>query len=134
MSKQKQDQVAIIGMACVFPKAPDLHTYWQNIVNKVNAISDPPENRRMDEFSDSSPGRIYKTYCSRGVYLEDSPLFRSFDFGIMPVSIDGAEPEHFLALQVAHDALQDAGFPQKPLNRERTEVILGRGTFVSEDW
>ena len=30
---QKSGDVAIIGMACVFPKAPDLQTYWQNILS-----------------------------------------------------------------------------------------------------
>ncbi|MBW2602904.1 MAG: polyketide synthase dehydratase domain-containing protein [Deltaproteobacteria bacterium] len=125
------DDVAIIGMACVFPKAPNLQTYWENILSKVDAIDDPPEDRRMDEFFDPRPEEKYKTYCKRGGYLYELPKFNPFDFGIMPVAIDGAEPEHFLALQVAHDALVDSGFPEKPLNRERTEVILGRGTYVS---
>lgn len=125
------NEVAIIGMACVFPKAPDLQTYWENILSKVDAIGDPPEDRRMNEFFDPRPEEKYKTYCKRGGYLAELPKFNPFDYGIMPVAIDGAEPEHFLALQVAHDALVDAGFPEKPFNRERTEVILGRGTFVS---
>jgi acyl transferase domain-containing protein/phosphopantetheinyl transferase/acyl carrier protein len=127
----RKEDVAIIGMACVFPKAPDLKTYWQNILAKVDAISEPPEDRRMDEFFDPEPGVKYKTYCKRGGYLEKLPRFSPRDHGIMPVAIDGAEPEHFLALQVAHQALVDAGFPDKPFNRERTEVILGRGTYVS---
>ena len=37
-------EVAIIGMACIFPKAPNLQTFWQNIVSKVDAIDDPPED------------------------------------------------------------------------------------------
>jgi len=127
----EQDKAAIIGMACVFPKAPNLPAFWNNIVKKVDAIGDPPKDRRMDEFFDPDPDEATKTYCARGGYLEDIPPFRPFDFGIMPVSIDGAEPEHFLALQVAHDALLDAGLREKPFNRERVEVILGRGTYVS---
>ena len=34
--------VAIIGMACVFPKAPDLRSFWENILAGVDAIGDPP--------------------------------------------------------------------------------------------
>src|SRR5215831_3720378 len=36
------EDVAVIGMACLFPGAPDLATFWQNIVGKVDAITDPP--------------------------------------------------------------------------------------------
>ena len=53
------------------------------------------------------------------------------DFGIMPVAVEGALPEQFMALKVANDALVDAGFPEKPFNRDFTEVILGRGTFIT---
>jgi acyl transferase domain-containing protein len=35
--------VAIIGMSCLFPGASDLDTYWQNIMDKHDAITDVPE-------------------------------------------------------------------------------------------
>jgi acyl transferase domain-containing protein/phosphopantetheinyl transferase/acyl carrier protein len=124
-------EVAIIGMACIFPKAPDLQTFWQNIVSKVDAISDPPEDSLTSEVYDPASTANNRIYCKRGGYLQDLPPFNPADFGIMPVALDGAEPEHFMALKVAYDALVDAGFPDKPFNRERTGVILGRGTFVN---
>ena len=42
--------VAIVGMACLFPKAPDVAAYWENIVRKVDAVSDPPLSREMEPF------------------------------------------------------------------------------------
>src|SRR5262249_13480660 len=36
--KEKPCDVAIIGMACFYPKAADVWAYWENILNKVNAI------------------------------------------------------------------------------------------------
>lgn len=126
--------VAIIGMACVFPKAPDLRTYWRNIVAKVDAIGDPPAGRGFEGVYDPDSDANDRISCQRGGYLDELPLFNPADFGIMPVSLDGAEPEQFMGLKVAHDALMDAGFPDMPLNRERTEVILGRGTFVNRGY
>jgi acyl transferase domain-containing protein len=126
--------IAIIGMACEFPKAPDLQHYWQNIVSKVDAIDDPPADRGIDAFYDPQASSNDRIYCKRGGYLADLPRFNPVDFGIMPVAVDGAEPEHFIALKVAHAALCDAGFPKMPLNRERTEVILGRGTYVNRGY
>ena len=130
------NDVAIIGMACVFPQAPDLQTYWQNIVSKVDAISDPPGERgkQFDQVFDSDSSANDRIYSKRGGYLEDTYSFNPFSYGIMPVSVDGSEPEHFMALKVAHEAFIDAGFPEKPFNRERTEVILGRGTFVNRGY
>ena len=37
-----QHGVAIIGMACLFPGAPNLDVYWRNILGKVDAVTDPP--------------------------------------------------------------------------------------------
>ena len=50
--------VAIIGMACVLPGAPDLDTFWHNIVNKVDAITDvPPERWDPEIFFDPKSDR-----------------------------------------------------------------------------
>jgi acyl transferase domain-containing protein/phosphopantetheinyl transferase (holo-ACP synthase) len=135
--KQKsriKGEVAIIGMACVFPKAPDLQTYWQNIVSKVDAIGDPPLDRGFDQVYDPDSNANDRIYCKRGGYIEDLPLFDPAEDGVMPVAIDGAEPEHIMALKIARDALMDAGFSEKPFNRESTEVIIGRGTFVNRGY
>jgi len=124
-------EVAIIGMAGIFPRAPEVRTFWQNIVSKVDAIGEPPEDSLTSRVYDPASTANNRIYCKRGGYVTELPPFRPADFGIMPVAVEGAEPEHFLALQVAHDALVDAGFPDKPFNRAKTEVILGRGTFVN---
>src|SRR5262249_3631695 len=48
--------VAVIGMACLFPKAPNLQTYWKNILGKVDAISEIPENRwNWRQYFDPNP-------------------------------------------------------------------------------
>ncbi len=124
-------EVAIIGMACIFPKAPNLQTFWQNIVSKVDAIDDPAEASLTSQVYDPTSTANNRIYCKRGGYLKELPPFNPADFGIMPVALDGSEPEHFMALKIAYDALADAGYPDKPFNRELTEVILGRGTFVN---
>ncbi|MEM9445731.1 MAG: beta-ketoacyl synthase N-terminal-like domain-containing protein [Verrucomicrobiota bacterium] len=118
----RANDVAIVGMSCVFPGADNLHQFWQNIVSKHDAIDNPS---LFDKNTDD------KVYCKRGGYLHDLARFDPMTYGIMPKAIDGAEPEHFLALRVADEALRDAGYPQIPINRERTGVIMGRGTFAN---
>ena len=47
-----QGDIAITGMACLFPGAPNLRTYWENIIGKVDAISDAPEDWNAELFYD----------------------------------------------------------------------------------
>lgn len=129
-----KEDVAIIGMAAVFPKASDINAFWQNILAKVDAIVDPPEESLISQVYDPDSKANDRIYCKRGGYIDELPPFHPSDYGIMPVAIDGAEPEHFIALKIAQDALLDAGIPEKPLNRERTEVLIGRGTFVNRGY
>ena len=42
--------IAIIGMACIFPKAPNLRTFWENILAKVDGIDDAPDDWGADRF------------------------------------------------------------------------------------
>jgi acyl transferase domain-containing protein/phosphopantetheinyl transferase len=123
------NEIAIVGMACLFPGAASPGEFWRNIVNKVDAITDPPENAE-DRYLPHDP-EAEEVYCRRGGYLGDLCRFDPMAYGIVPNTVNGTEPEHFLALRVADEALRDAGFPEIPLNRERTEVIVGRGTFAN---
>lgn len=131
---QSLSDVAIIGMACIFPGAPNLRTYWENILNKVEATDDPPEEWRAELCYDPHSQANDRIYTKRGGYLGDLARFDPLKFGIMPRSIDGGEPDHFLALRVAYEALEDSGYVQRPFNRERTAVIIGRGTYINRGY
>jgi acyl transferase domain-containing protein/phosphopantetheinyl transferase (holo-ACP synthase) len=120
-----QMPVAIIGMACIFPQAPDLRSYWNNILGGVDAIGEPLPAWDAKTYLDS--GRI-KT--ALGGYLKDLFRFEPRDFGIMPKSMDGGEPDQFLALRVAAEALADAGYLGPAFDHSETGVILGHSTYL----
>ena len=124
--------VAIIGMACVLPAAPDLDTFWHNIVNKVDAITDvPPERWDPEIFFDPTSYANDRVYSKRGGYLAYPVQFNPADVGVIPITAIHGEPEQFLALMVAHHALADAGYLHRPTHRDRTEVIMGRGNYLN---
>ncbi len=123
--------IAIIGMACVYPGAKDVRSYWENILAKVDAVSDPPPDWEADFYYDPDSRDNDRTYCKRGGFLGSLATFDPARYGVMPNVVDGAEPDHFLSLRAAYDALSDAGYLHKPEWRERTEVIIGRGTYVN---
>lgn len=123
--------VAIIGMSCLYPGAPDLESYWNNIVSKVDAVSAPPPEWEVERYYDPNSTEVDRIYCKRGGFLGELARFNPVKFGVMPNSIDGSEPDQFLALRIAHEALVDAGYADGQIDRTRIEVILGRGTYLN---
>jgi acyl transferase domain-containing protein len=126
-SGESKEPIAVIGMECIFPKALDMKTYWQNILNGVNAIGEPLEQWEADRY-------INKGYVStsKGGYLRDLYRFNPMEFGVMPSSVDGGEPDQFLALEVARRALADAGeqYLDADYNHRDTGIILGHSTYL----
>jgi acyl transferase domain-containing protein len=125
MSSQNQE-IAIVGMAGLFPGAPDIDVYWENILSKRCFIADGPEDWVGQMFDPDSPD-IERIYTKKVGLLGDLAVFDPVEFGVVPNSLDASEPDHFLALKFAAAALHDAGYSAKSFNHEKTGVILGRG-------
>ncbi|MES1261716.1 MAG: polyketide synthase, partial [Acidobacteriota bacterium] len=123
--------IAIIGMSCVFPGARNLRAYWENILNGVDAVTDAPDEWEAERFFSATSESGDKTYCRRGGFLHGLAEFDPVRYGIMPGSVDGTEPDHFLALATASEALADARIGNLDKVREQTAVIIGRGTYVN---
>ena len=124
--------VAITGMACLYPGAGDVDAYWSNILDKVDSTSEPPpESWDPGVYYDPEFADHDRTYCQRGGYLGDLATFEPLRYGVPPVSV-GGEPDQWLALRIAHEALRDAGATELADEvRARTAVILGKGTYLN---
>ncbi|HUQ55779.1 beta-ketoacyl synthase N-terminal-like domain-containing protein [Lentzea sp.] len=124
--------VAIVGIGAVFPGAPDVTTFWRNIVGGVDAIGQIPPGR-WDPATyydrDSTTGDRF--YCRRGGFVDDLAEFDPTRFGIMPSTVDGAEPDQLLALATAAEAIADAGGEAVLPSRDRVGVVVGRGGYLT---
>jgi acyl transferase domain-containing protein/phosphopantetheinyl transferase len=121
---------AIVGMACLLPGAPDLETFWANLLGGVDAITDVPHGRWDPLYYDPDADAPERFYCRRGGFVDDIAGFDPTEFGIMPLAVDGAEPDQLLALGVAARALADAGDPHRSADPTRVGVIIGRGGYI----
>ncbi|WP_232794052.1 type I polyketide synthase [Pseudofrankia saprophytica] len=121
-------------MAVLLPGAPDLETYWRNLVDGNDAIAEVPPGRWDPAFYDpraaSGPARADRIYCRRGGFVDEFAYADPLRFGIPPSDVRSIEPDQLLALRVAAAAIDDAGGPSRLGDPGRVGVILGRGGYI----
>lgn len=122
----REKPVAIIGMASIFAMAENLEKYWDNILNKVDAITDVPADRwDVESYYDPDPKAPDKSYCKRGGFLPEID-FDPLEFGLPPNILEATDVSQLMGLVAARDALNDAGYgDDHPKYRETTGCILG---------
>ncbi|GHH33685.1 beta-ketoacyl synthase N-terminal-like domain-containing protein [Lentzea cavernae] len=124
--------IAIVGIGAVFPGAPDAATFWRNIVSGVDAIGQiPPGRWDPATYYDRDSRTGDRFYCRRGGFVDDLAEFDPTRFGIMPSTVDGAEPDQLLALATAAEAIADAGGEAALPSRDRVGVVVGRGGYLT---
>ncbi|MFY9509592.1 MAG: beta-ketoacyl synthase N-terminal-like domain-containing protein, partial [Rubrivivax sp.] len=117
--------IAIIGLGCVLPKSRDLRDYWENILARVDAITEIPSHRwdwRL--YFDADRQAKDKIYSKWGGFLDDL-VFDPTEYGMPPKSIESVDPMQMMGLEVARRTLVDAGYGSKPFDREHASVIIG---------
>ncbi len=123
----EDDRIAIVGMACRFPGAPDLSAYWRLLETGVNAVAD----RRPDT---DSPGNLasglpagYAAY-GRGAFVDGIDKFDAGFFRITPINARMMDPQQRMMLEMSWHALEDAGMDPNLLKGSRTGIYAGIGT------
>ena len=127
--------LAVIGVACRFPGAPDKQTFWNNIVADVYSIRPmPPERFHRERYFDPEVGAYGKSYCDLGGLLDEHP-FDGTTFRIPPKVVESTDIAQLWALEVARDTLADAGFDQDGLKGRNCGVVIGhaRGSMLTAD-
>ena len=121
------EPIAVIGMACRFPKAPGVAQFWDNTLNRVDAITEVPADRWQSSrfYSERAdlPDRVISKW---GGFIEAMP-FDPVRYGIPPASVASIEPLQLLFLDVVRRALEDSGYDKRPFDRERAAVVVGTG-------
>ena len=121
----KPFDVAIVGMGCLLPKAPNVRAFWANILNKVDAIGDIPKERfSIDLYYDPDRKAKDKIHSRWGGFLDAVP-FDPMRYGIPPTALPSIDPLQLLALVTVDQALRDAGYHDRDFPRQKTSVILG---------
>ncbi|MFI6100024.1 amino acid adenylation domain-containing protein [Lentzea sp. NPDC051213] len=91
------DTAAVIGLACRFPGAETPEEFWAQLVAGTDSVTGIPASRWQDE-----PGW--------GSFLDDPALFDPDVFGITEEEARLIDPHARMLLELAHEALERAGY------------------------
>jgi acyl transferase domain-containing protein/acyl-CoA synthetase (AMP-forming)/AMP-acid ligase II len=126
VQRDMQEPLAVIGMACRFPGAPDPEAFWQLLHNGVDAVSEiPPDRWISDDYYDPTPGVPGKMYTRRGAFIADVDRFDAAFFGIAPREAVRMDPQQRLMLEVTWEALERASLDPQGLQGSQTGVFVG---------
>ncbi|PPS43906.1 type I polyketide synthase [Chroococcidiopsis sp. TS-821] len=122
------EPIAIIGIGCRFPKAKDPESFWQLLRNGIDAIAEvPPQRWDINTFYDPQPATPGKMNTRWGGFLDQDQV-DGFDpgfFGISPRETEHMDPQQRLVLEVAWEALENAGIVPETLANSQTGVFIG---------
>ena len=121
---REDDGIAIVGMACRFPGAPDLDAFWRLLVDGADAISDGRRDAGPWDGVAGDPDAPDPAYRWGG-YVEDIDKFDAKFFGIKPIEARMMDPRQRMLLETGWHALEDAGIDPGGLKGSATGVYAG---------
>ena len=126
--KRAREPIAVVGMSCRFPGAPDLDAYWDVIRQGVDATQDIPSSRwDMTDLYDPTGQQSGKMSVKRAGLVEGIDQFDPRFFGISPREAARMDPQQRLLLEVAWEALEVGAIPADRIVGKSVGVYVGIG-------
>ncbi|TQS19344.1 type I polyketide synthase, partial [Microbispora sp. KK1-11] len=111
-----EDAVAVVGLACRLPGAPHPRDLWELLRAGRDAVGPPPESRLARE--PRLAGLL-------GGFLDRVDEFDAGFFGVSPKEAAAMDPQQRLTLELAWEALEDAGIRSADLAGTSASVVIG---------
>lgn len=109
------DPVAVIGLSCRFPGAPDPVRFWENLASGTESVGPVPEGR----------GGPSANGPARGGFIEHADGFDAAFFGITQREARYMDPQQRLMLELAWECVEDAAVRAADLRGARWGVFVG---------
>ncbi|WP_367044708.1 type I polyketide synthase [Streptomyces sp. Je 1-332] len=112
----QNEPIAVVGMACRLPGAPGPADFWELLTSGTSAVGEVP----ADRLSNGVPVAV-----ERGGFLDTVGDFDAPFFNVSPREAAAMDPQQRIVLELAWEALEDAGIVPATLRGSRTSVFVG---------
>lgn len=123
--------IAVVGIDCRFPGAPDKDAFWRLLMDGVVTDSEVPLERWNADAYYHPDGVAGSMNTRRAHFIDDVDAFDNDFFGIAPIEAAALDPQQRLLLQASWRALEDAGIDPRSLAGTPTGVFVG---MMSSEW
>ncbi|EMF55906.1 MULTISPECIES: type I polyketide synthase [Streptomyces] len=123
--------VAIVGIDCRFPGAPDPAAYWDMLMRSGDGVGKVPRQRWDARDFHSRAGAEGHSNTTEGGFISDPDAFDNEFFTVSPREAAAMDPQQRLLLQCAWRAVEDAGIAPQRLAGTDTGVFVG---IMGNEW
>ncbi|MEG8279652.1 type I polyketide synthase [Streptomyces sp. AHA2] len=116
--------IAVIGMSCRFPGVRDPDAFWRLLLDGGSTIGTFPEDRPVVPDRTPHPDAAI---VEAGSYLDAVDGFDAEFFGISAAEAAAMDPVQRLGLELAWEAVENAGLPASALAGRVIDVVVGAG-------
>jgi myxalamid-type polyketide synthase MxaB len=129
LESAQREAIAIIGTGLRFPGGVvDEDSFWELLSSGKDAITEIPRGRwDWRSYFDANSDAAGAMCTQHGGFLKEVDRFDASFFGISPREAAAMDPQHRLVLEVAWQALENAGYSAAALRGSSTGVFLGIG-------
>ncbi|MFE5936546.1 SDR family NAD(P)-dependent oxidoreductase [Streptomyces sp. NPDC056470] len=113
---ERNEPIAVVGMSCRLPGADGPAAFWELLACGISAIGDVPADRWAEGA---------RSAVTRGGFLDVVADFDAAFFAVSPREAAAMDPQQRLVLELAWEALEDAGIVPASLRGSRTSVFVG---------
>ncbi|KAL8672824.1 MAG: hypothetical protein Q9168_002735 [Polycauliona sp. 1 TL-2023] len=135
LEREQHEAVAIVGMGCRWPggvrNGPEFWDFLRNKVDGWKEFDDPRfPTRGFHHPNADRPGSM----SMKGAFLseEDARLFDHSFFGMTGLEVETLDPSQRKLLEVAYEAIENAGETWSSVSGTRTGVFVGN--FCLDHW
>ncbi|NEB81033.1 polyketide synthase, partial [Streptomyces sp. SID14478] len=116
--------VAVIGMSCRFPGVHDLGEFWQLLLDGKSTVGTFPAQRAADAHTNHMSHPDAAT-LNAGSFFDSIDGFDADFFDTGAAEAAAMDPVQRLGLELAWEAVEDAGVPATALAGREIDVVVG---------
>src|SRR4029077_11017557 len=112
LQAEREPPIAIVGMSCRFAGAADPNALWDLVASGGDAVRPiPPDRWDAAKWFSPDPDMPGRVAFQEAAFLDEVDSFDNELFGIAASEAAQMDPQHRMILELAWEAIEDAGLP-----------------------